>query len=94
MTPDRRSDYSNRELDHFFTDVRGTLNRIEEQTTKTNGRVDSLEKTRIQVWSSMAVLLLVGGAIITLSVMAINSKIKEGIQEVLATYEISYEENR
>ncbi len=36
--------YSNRELDHRFTEVSGKLDLIIQQTTKTNGRVSSLER--------------------------------------------------
>lgn len=35
--------YNNREIDHFLSDVKSQLSRIEIQTTKTNGRVSSLE---------------------------------------------------
>jgi hypothetical protein len=38
-------DYTNRELDRMFKDIMDTLYRIEEQTTKTNGRV-----TRLEFW--------------------------------------------
>lgn len=36
--------YQNREIREMFDDVKATLSRIEEQTTKTNGRVSTLEK--------------------------------------------------
>lgn len=39
-------DYSNRELDEKFDDILGLLGRIESQTSKTNGRVTSLEFKR------------------------------------------------
>lgn len=36
-------DYSNRELDRMFTEIKGLLHEIRDQTTKTNGRVTTLE---------------------------------------------------
>lgn len=41
--------YTSRELDHMFNDIKETLNRIEKQTTKTNGRVTLLERTLLVV---------------------------------------------
>lgn len=43
-------------------------------------RVSSLEKGKIQIWTAISVLLLLGGAIITLSIKAIDSKIEKGFQ--------------
>ena len=40
-------------------------------------RINTLEKGKIQIWTAISVLLLFGGAIITLSIMAIDSKVKE-----------------
>lgn len=43
-------------------------------------RVSSLEKGKIQIWTAISVLLLLGGAIITLSIKAIDNKIEKGFQ--------------
>lgn len=49
--------YSNRELDHNFSDIKETLSRIETQTTKTNGRVTRLEIVILVMGTAIAVLL-------------------------------------
>ena len=83
------------------SDVRNIVESVDKiliQTTKTNGRVTALEALTSEVknyatdkarlWGGVAVLMVVGGAVITLSIMAINSKIKEGINEALSAYNI------
>ena len=37
------TEYTNREIDHSFKEIKDQLNRIEQQTIKTNGRVSKLE---------------------------------------------------
>ena len=77
-------------------DVKSISDSVEKiliQTTKTNGRVTSLEVVtadlknytidKARVWGAVATLTVIGGAIITLSIMAINSKIKEGIRQAI-----------
>lgn len=68
-----------------FKETHDHLNRIETQTVKTNGRVSSLERTRAQVWGAMGVLLLLGGTIITLAYMLIDSKIDKAVSQALFT---------
>lgn len=51
--------YLNREIDEYFKDVKDQLNRIENQTTKTNGRVSKLENWRSYVVGAVAVLTLI-----------------------------------
>lgn len=65
------------------------LRRIETQTTKTNGRVNSLEMSRAQMWGAIAVLTLLGGVIITLAINAIDSKIDSKINSALQSYDKS-----
>ncbi len=75
-------EYSNRELDGKFTgllehmkgfeeSIAGTLGRIEDQTTKTNGRVSSLEDEavknkvfRAQVLTALAILTFIVGTVL------------------------------
>ena len=42
---DAHKTYTDREIDSFHTEIRNALERIENQTTKTNGRV-----TRLEFW--------------------------------------------
>ena len=51
--------YSNRELDSKFESVHGKLDSILTQTTKTNGRVSSLEKWQSYVLGFCACLTII-----------------------------------
>jgi hypothetical protein len=48
--------YSNREIDGHFHEMKETLCRIENQVTKTNGRVSSLEAWRNFTVGAVAVI--------------------------------------
>ena len=48
--------YSKRELDNHFADMHTTLDRIEAQTTRTNGRVTALEKWMWMVIGGLTLL--------------------------------------
>jgi hypothetical protein len=50
--------YSNREIDRMFKEISEALIRIEEQTTKTNGRVTKLERNVMIVIVSVIVTTL------------------------------------
>ena len=61
-------EYTNREIDHYMNDVKLTLKRIEEQTTKTNGRVTTLERWMWTVVGGLTLLsFLVGSKILALN---------------------------
>lgn len=49
--------YSNRELDEKFDDIKNSLDRIEVQTSKTNGSVASLKIWRAYLTGGLAVVL-------------------------------------
>lgn len=54
-------DYTNREIDHINKDIISRLDRIEQQTIKTNGRVSALER-----WMFIC---LGGGSVVTALVL-------------------------
>jgi hypothetical protein len=54
MTPCKS--YSDREIDTMFKDIKEQLDRIEQQTTRTNGRVRVLETWRSITVGGIAVL--------------------------------------
>lgn len=55
---------------------------------ETNSRgISGLKTTRIQIWTSITILLVLGGTILTLAVMAIDNKIKDGITQALEPFE-------
>lgn len=86
------NNYSIKEMiAEFRKDTTESLNRIEAQTVKTNGRVTNLEQHRAYLWGAYTVLFLLGGFIITSAIMAIDSKIKNGIADALAAYDIEVE---
>lgn len=76
--------YSIKEMiSEFRKDITEHLGRIEAQTTKTNGRVNSLERSRVQIWTAITVASIFTGALIMLSIYAIETKIKKGIADAL-----------
>lgn len=52
-------DYSNREIDHWRDETREQLTRIENQVTKTNGRVSALENWRWMVIGALSVITMI-----------------------------------
>ena len=55
-------------IEQRFNEMGEHLTEIKIQTTRTNGRVDSLERSRVQVWTAIGIITLVKGALITLSI--------------------------
>jgi uncharacterized membrane protein YhaH (DUF805 family) len=81
--------YSSRELDHYFKDIRSTLEEIKDQTVKTNGRVNRLENWR---WLLTGGMTIITALVIPLIVYIWNTSsshaIQNGISEALSAYEI------
>lgn len=65
-----------RTLEDWSTDAK----KIIENTAKTANETHADYKVdKVRLWTAMAVILFLGGTIIALSIMAIDSKIREGI---------------
>ena len=62
------SDYSNREIDRMFQEIKVLLMDIKEQTTKTNGRV-----TKLELWKE-GLMAKLTGIVVTISVVWILIK--------------------
>lgn len=85
------NDYSVKEvLEEFRKETEKSLSRIEIQTVKTNSRVNHLENHRSYLWGAYTVLVLLGGTICYFIVGAIDTKIQNGINNALASYNIQY----
>lgn len=90
--------YSNREIDSFLKrqdeahgEFRVTLNRIEDQTILTNGKITEIQKWRERVIGATGILTLILLPILTWGLWQItkmDEKIKIGVQEVLSAYEV------
>jgi hypothetical protein len=66
-------DYTKRELDILFKDIKEQLDRIEIQTSKTNGSVSSLKVWRGYITGGLAVITLIGLPLLAyLGIMEMN----------------------
>jgi primosomal protein N'' len=54
---------TNRELEHYFKDIKITLDRIETQVLKTNGRVTLLEFWKENLMAKISIMALVVGGV-------------------------------
>lgn len=91
--------YNNREIDHFLSDMKAQLDRIEIQTTKTNGRTNAneVEITRINtrittaIWAfgiTLPLILALGGWIFFNELKNLNASISPRVAEVLDSYQL------
>lgn len=71
-------DYSKRELDEKFTDIKDSLDRIEAQTVKTNGSVGKAfaEINALKVWRGY--LMGIGSVIVALLIPILIALIESG----------------
>jgi len=61
---------------------------IESTTTIASDTLLSYKIDKARLWTAIGVITLVAGALITLSIMAIDNKIKETVNSVFSEYEI------
>jgi hypothetical protein len=78
-------------LDMGLAPLAEDITEIKTQTIRTNGRVGGLEKHRIFLWGAYTILLALGGIIIGLAILAIDSKIEQGINDALSQFEVRIE---
>ena len=80
--------YTTRELDHYFKDFAATLDRIEIQANKTNGRVNKLEKWQSAIMGGMGVIIVI---VFPLLVYVWNSSTvkAEQLTKILKDHDIS-----
>lgn len=73
----------------------GRVRKLEDWTVEAGGVIKDISKTvetyktdRAKLWTGFFLLTILGGTIITLSIMAIDNKIGKGIRTALANYNI------
>lgn len=83
-------DFTNREITSMFEEVKAILVRIEEQTTKTNGRVTSLEKINEKKDGAFSIIKYLGlfSAGLLLAYLGWLGQEVSSINKTLSMYEI------
>lgn len=83
--------FTNREIREMFKDMTEGMSRIEGQTTKTNGRVTSLEKWMYTCVGGLSVISIVLIPLFTWmlnSVADIDTRIQGAVDDALSAYNI------
>jgi len=83
--------YKNREIDEFRFDVRNSLQRIEIQTSLTNGRVNKLESWKWFISGGISVLTIIVVPILAWSLWVlvnIQNQVHGAVDQALSAYDI------
>lgn len=75
--------HSMQDMKETIEEIRDDIKEIKSQTLTTKEEVNDLKNHRAYLWGALSVITVLGGVIISLSVMAIRSQIKEGIAQAL-----------
>lgn len=83
--------YQNREIREMFNDLKEGQVRIEEQTTKHNGRMTALEKWQYISMGGLSVLTVIVVPILSWALWVlvnINTEVHKAVDEALSAYNI------
>ncbi len=84
--------YMKREIDEKFMDIKSSLDRIEIQTTKHNGRLSSVEKVQYLAMGGVGVLSIIVVPILTWALIVlvnIDATVHKSVDQALSAYDIN-----
>lgn len=84
--------YKNREIDEMFSDIKESLTRIEDQTTKHNGRMSSIEKKQYIEMGAMSVITTILVPILAWALLVlvnIKETVHSSVDQALSAYNIN-----
>ena len=84
-------EYSKREIDTFMKEIQDTLNLILGQTSKTNGRVGSLENWRWFITGGLAIISVLIIPYLTWQFVRITDQL-DNLTSTLSAYDVKVEE--
>lgn len=84
--------FKNREIKEMFVDVQNGLERIEKQTTATNGRVGKLENWRWFITGGLTILAIVVVPLLAWALWVlvnINTTVHLAVDQSLSAYDVN-----